>query len=89
MTASGFITAVVIVVVVGAPGRLFATGKQISSILATIVIGVFAAILGPVLASALSSADTTGIDWIEFLFQVVLAVVGVTLAARTLGGRRG
>lgn len=47
--------------------------------------GIVAALLGTALANAVSSSDTAGIDWIEVLFQVVLAVIGVTLAARTLG----
>lgn len=88
MTVSGFITAIVIGAIIGALGRLFAPGKQNISILVTIFIGIVAALLGTVLANAVSSAATTGINWIELLFQVVLAVVGVTLVARTLGGRR-
>jgi len=88
MTVSGFITAIVIGAIIGALGRLFAPGKQNISILVTILIGIVAALLGTALANAVSSADTAGIDWIEILFQVVLAVLGVTLAARTLGGRR-
>lgn len=32
-------------------------------------------------------ADTDGIDWVELLLQVVLAVIGVTLAARLTGKR--
>jgi hypothetical protein len=52
------------------------------------VIGVVAALLGTVIARAVGVADTKGIDWIELLFQVVLAAIGVALVAG-IGGRRG
>ena len=52
------------------------------------VIGVVAALLGTLLARALGVADTGGIDWIELIFQVVLAAIGVALAANVYG-RRG
>ena len=53
----------------------------------TIIIGIVAALLGTVIARAVGVADTKGIDWIELLFQVVLAAVGVALVAG-IGGRR-
>jgi hypothetical protein len=52
------------------------------------VIGVVAALLGTVLARAVGVNDTAGIDWIELLFQVILAAVGVALVVGILG-RRG
>ncbi|NMR19720.1 GlsB/YeaQ/YmgE family stress response membrane protein [Cellulomonas fimi] len=88
MTVTGIITAIVIGAIIGLLGRLFAPGKQNISILVTIIVGIIAALLGTALANAVSSADTPGIDWIELLFQVVLAVIGVIIAARMLGGRR-
>ncbi|MFI7134965.1 hypothetical protein ACIBQ1_55525 [Nonomuraea sp. NPDC050153] len=45
-----------------------------------------AALLGTVIAQMLGVATTPGIDWIELVMQVVLAVVGVGLVA---GLRRG
>ncbi|RYV51433.1 GlsB/YeaQ/YmgE family stress response membrane protein [Pengzhenrongella frigida] len=87
MTVTGFITAIVIGAIIGALGRLFAPGRQNISLLVTIIVGIVAALLGTALANAVSSADTSGIDWIELLFQIVLAVVGVTLAARLTGKR--
>lgn len=88
MTVTGFIIAIVIGAIIGMLGRVFAPGKQNISILVTILVGIVAALLGTALANAVSSADTDGIDWIELLFQVLFAVIGVTLAARMLGGRR-
>lgn len=58
------------------------SGKQNLSILATVVVGIVAALLGTLLARLFGVADTGGIDWIE---QVVLAAVGVSV----LAGRRG
>jgi len=48
------------------------------------VIGIVAALLGTVIAKAVGVSDTKGVDWIELLFQVVLAAIGVALVA----GRR-
>lgn len=85
MTVTGLITAIVIGAIIGLLGRLFAPGKQNISILLTIVVGIVAALLGTALAGAVASTNTGGIDWIELIFQVVLAVIGVTLVARMTG----
>lgn len=86
MTIEGVIGALVIGTIIGALGRLFAPGKQNISILVTIVVGIIAALLGSAIVGPLS--DTDGIDWIELLVQIVLAVLGVLLAARLLGRRK-
>jgi uncharacterized protein YjbJ (UPF0337 family) len=44
-------------------------------------VGVAAALLGSAIAGALGVAVHAGIDWIELIIQVLLAAVGVTLAA--------
>jgi uncharacterized membrane protein YeaQ/YmgE (transglycosylase-associated protein family) len=87
MTVTGIITAIVVGLIIGALGRLVVPGKQNIPIWLTIVIGIVAALLGTVIARAVGVADTKGIDWIELLFQVVLAAVGVALVAG-IGGRR-
>lgn len=86
MTIAGVIGALVIGTIIGALGRLFAPGKQNISILVTIVVGIIAALLGSAIVGPLS--DTDGIDWIELVVQIVLAVLGVMLAARFLGRRK-
>jgi uncharacterized membrane protein YeaQ/YmgE (transglycosylase-associated protein family) len=88
MTVTGIITALVVGLIIGALGRLVVPGKQNIPIWLTLVIGVVAALLGTVIARAVGVADTKGIDWIELLFQVVLAAVGVALVAG-FAGRRG
>jgi uncharacterized membrane protein YeaQ/YmgE (transglycosylase-associated protein family) len=88
MTITGIITALVIGLIIGALGRLVVPGKQNIPIWLTMVIGVVAALLGTVIANAIGVGDTKGVDWIELLFQVALAAIGVALVAG-LGGRRG
>jgi uncharacterized membrane protein YeaQ/YmgE (transglycosylase-associated protein family) len=88
MTVTGIITALIVGLIIGALGRLVVPGKQNIPIWLTLVIGVVAALLGTVIARAVGVADTKGVDWIELLFQVVLAAVGVALVAG-FAGRRG
>jgi uncharacterized membrane protein YeaQ/YmgE (transglycosylase-associated protein family) len=88
MTITGIITALIIGLIIGALGRLVLPGKQNIPIWLTMVIGVVAALLGTVIANAIGVGDTKGVDWIELLFQVALAAIGVALVAG-LGGRRG
>jgi uncharacterized membrane protein YeaQ/YmgE (transglycosylase-associated protein family) len=88
MTVTGIITALVVGLIIGALGRLVVPGKQNIPIWLTMVIGVVAALLGTVLANAVGVKDTSGIDWIELLFQVVLAAIGVALVVG-ITGRRG
>ncbi|MET1004404.1 GlsB/YeaQ/YmgE family stress response membrane protein [Actinoplanes sp. NPDC049599] len=88
MTVTGIITALIVGLIIGALGRLVVPGKQNIPIWLTMVIGVVAALLGTVLARAFGVDSTGGIDWIELLFQVLLAAVGVALVVG-IGGRRG
>lgn len=88
MGIGGIISAIVVGIIIGALGRLFAPGRQRISILVTILVGIAAALLGTWIASMLGVEETSGIDWIELLIQIVLAVLGVTIAAQMLGRRR-
>ena len=88
MEIGGIISALIVGIIIGALGRLFAPGRQKISILVTIVIGILAALLGTWIASMIGAEETSGIDWIELLIQIALAVLGVTLAAQMLGRRR-
>jgi uncharacterized membrane protein YeaQ/YmgE (transglycosylase-associated protein family) len=88
MTVTSIIMALIVGLIIGALGRLVVPGKQNIPIWLTMVIGVVAALLGTVIARAVGVADTKGVDWIELLFQVVLAAIGVALVAG-LGNRRG
>jgi uncharacterized membrane protein YeaQ/YmgE (transglycosylase-associated protein family) len=88
MTVTGIIMALIVGLIIGALGRLVVPGKQNIPIWLTMVIGVVAALLGTVLARAVGVDKTGGIDWIELLFQVVLAAIGVALVVG-ITGRRG
>jgi uncharacterized membrane protein YeaQ/YmgE (transglycosylase-associated protein family) len=88
MTVTGIITALIVGLIIGALGRLVVPGKQNIPIWLTMVIGVVAALLGTVLARAIGVADTSGVDWTELLFQVVLAAIGVALVVGITGRRR-
>ena len=93
MTATGIISAIVIGAIIGALARLILPGRQ--HILAslplwlTIVVGVVAALVGTWLARVLGIPTVTrGIDWLELLVQLVLAVIGVAIVAGAYS-RRG
>jgi uncharacterized membrane protein YeaQ/YmgE (transglycosylase-associated protein family) len=78
---SAIISAIIVGAVIGALGRLVVRGRQNISIVATIVIGIIAALIGTFIANAIGVGDTSGIDWIKLTIQVVLAAVGVSLYA--------
>ncbi|MFC5822676.1 GlsB/YeaQ/YmgE family stress response membrane protein [Nonomuraea insulae] len=86
MTIESILGAIVIGAVIGAIGRLLLPGRQAIGWILTIVVGIVAALLGTLLAQVMGVETTSGIDWIELVMQVVLAVVGVGLVA---GLRRG
>jgi uncharacterized membrane protein YeaQ/YmgE (transglycosylase-associated protein family) len=88
MEISGFFSAIIIGLIIGAIGRLVVPGKQNIPIWLTLVIGVVAALIGTFLAAAIGVDDTRGIDWIEIALQVGLAAAGVALVAGTRGRRR-
>jgi uncharacterized membrane protein YeaQ/YmgE (transglycosylase-associated protein family) len=87
MHISGIVTAIIIGLIIGALGRLVVPGKQKIGIWLTLLIGIVAALIGTALASAIGVSDTTGIDWIELLLQVVLAAGGVAIATGITGRR--
>jgi uncharacterized membrane protein YeaQ/YmgE (transglycosylase-associated protein family) len=78
---SGLFTALLFGAIIGGLGRLVVPGRQHVSLLATILVGIVAALLGTAAATVLGVADTSGIDWIELALQVGLASAGVTLLA--------
>jgi uncharacterized membrane protein YeaQ/YmgE (transglycosylase-associated protein family) len=88
MEISGIFTAIIIGLIIGALGRLVVPGKQNIPIWLTLVIGVVAAFVGTLIASAVGVDETPGIDWIELILQVGLAAAGVAVVAGVRGGRR-
>ncbi|WP_432565432.1 GlsB/YeaQ/YmgE family stress response membrane protein [Kineococcus sp. SYSU DK003] len=88
MTVTGIITAIVVGLIIGALARLILPGRQNISILLTILVGIVAALIGTALARGIGLADTRGFDWIELIFQVVLAAIGVSAVASIRGRSR-
>ncbi|WP_433550042.1 GlsB/YeaQ/YmgE family stress response membrane protein [Micromonospora zamorensis] len=88
MEITGFFAAIIIGLIIGVLGRLVVPGKQNIPIWLTLLIGVVAALLGTLVAGAVGVDDTSGIDWIELILQVVFAAVGVAIVAGAYGRRR-
>lgn len=80
-SVGSLIFAIVVGLVIGALARLILPGRQNISILLTIVVGIVGALLGTVLANALDVGDTSGVDWIEVLLQVLVAAAGVWIVS--------
>ena len=80
------ISAIIVGAIIGVLGRLLVKGKQRISVIVTILVGIVAAFIGTLIANLLGVGDTSGFDWIEFIIQVLLAAVGVSLVAGR-GGR--
>jgi uncharacterized membrane protein YeaQ/YmgE (transglycosylase-associated protein family) len=79
MTIGSIIGAIIIGLVLGVLGRLFAPGKQNIPIWLTIVVGIVAALIGSAIVGPLR--DTSGVDWVELVVQIALAAAGVSLVA--------
>ncbi|MEU9890858.1 GlsB/YeaQ/YmgE family stress response membrane protein [Sphaerisporangium sp. NPDC051011] len=88
MTIQTILGAIVIGAIIGALGRLVLPGRQPIGWLLTIIVGIVAALVGTAIAQVLGVATTPGIDWIELVLQVVLAVIGVGLVAGIRGRTR-
>jgi uncharacterized membrane protein YeaQ/YmgE (transglycosylase-associated protein family) len=80
MTITGIITAIIIGAIIGALARLILPGKQNIPIWLTIVVGIVAAFIGTAIARAVGIPTvTSGIDWLELLVQLVVAVIVVAV----------
>jgi uncharacterized membrane protein YeaQ/YmgE (transglycosylase-associated protein family) len=87
MEISGFFTALIIGLIIGALGRLVLPGRQRIGLWLTLLVGAVAAVLGTFVAGLLDVADTAGVDWIELGLQVAFAAGGIAALER-LRGRR-
>ena len=85
MTISSILGAIVIGLILGALGRLVVPGKQRIPIWLTILVGIAAAFIGTFIARAFGLAR---VDWIEFVFQVIIAAIGVAVVTGIYGIRR-
>ena len=90
MTITGVISAILIGAVVGVLGRLVLPGKQPIGMLLTVLVGIVSAFIGTALARAMGVPTvTSGVDWLELLVQVIVAVAGVALASALMGAVAG
>jgi uncharacterized membrane protein YeaQ/YmgE (transglycosylase-associated protein family) len=75
--------------ILGLLGRLIAPGdKDNVPTWLTIIVGIVGAIVGYLIASQLGVAETKGIDWIQILISLVVAIVLVMITSVVLA-RRG
>ncbi|GAA1806275.1 GlsB/YeaQ/YmgE family stress response membrane protein [Actinomadura chokoriensis] len=87
MNITGIISAIIIGAIIGAVGRLLLPGRQPIGVILTVIVGIIAALIGTGIAQIIGVRTTSGIDWIELVFQVGLAMLGVALVA-SLQARR-
>jgi uncharacterized membrane protein YeaQ/YmgE (transglycosylase-associated protein family) len=88
MNITGIISAIVIGAIIGALGRLLLPGRQPIGVILTVLVGIVAALIGTGIAQIVGVRTTSGIDWIELVFQVGLGVLGVALVASLRARRR-
>jgi uncharacterized membrane protein YeaQ/YmgE (transglycosylase-associated protein family) len=82
MHITGIISAIIVGLIIGALGRLVVPGRQPIPIWLTIVIGIVAAFIGGYVAVAMGYTNANGgFPWVQLILQVVLAAIGVSLAA--------
>ena len=72
-------------IILGPLARLLKPGKQDISLIATILVGAGAAILGGFLADLIGVGSTAGIDWIKHGIQLLFAIIGIGLFAGATG----
>ncbi|MEU7818622.1 GlsB/YeaQ/YmgE family stress response membrane protein [Pseudonocardia sp. NPDC049154] len=87
MTVTGIITAIVFGLIIGAVARLLVPGKQNIPIWLTLIVGLVGAFIGTFIARALN-LRTSGWNFWETIFQIVVAVILVVLVSN-LWARRG
>jgi uncharacterized membrane protein YeaQ/YmgE (transglycosylase-associated protein family) len=85
MTVTGIIMAIIVGLILGVVVRAIAPGKQDIPIWLTIAVGIVAALIGSAIVGPMR--DTNGVDWVELIVQIILAVIGVMAAAAVYGGR--
>jgi uncharacterized membrane protein YeaQ/YmgE (transglycosylase-associated protein family) len=81
MPVGGIFSAIIVGAILGVLGRAIAKGDQKIPWWLTILTGVAAAFIGTFLAKPFGWDDTPGIDFLEIVLQVVVAVVAVTAVA--------
>lgn len=73
--------------VIGVLARLFLPGRQRIGMIMTVIIGILGALIGYWLAGLFGVAATSGIDWIRWIFSIVVAAILVVGYERIMGRR--
>jgi uncharacterized membrane protein YeaQ/YmgE (transglycosylase-associated protein family) len=81
MPVGGIFSAIIVGAILGVLGRAIAKGDQKIPWWLTILTGIAAAFIGTFLAKPFGWDDTDGIDFLEIVLQVIVAVVAVTVVA--------
>lgn len=81
MGIGGIISAIIVGAILGVLGRAIAKGDQKIPWWLTILTGIAAAFIGTLLAKPFGWDDTPGIDFLEIVLQVIVAVIAVTVVA--------
>jgi len=71
--------------VIGILARLFLPGRQRIGMIMTVLIGIVGALIGYWLAGLFGVAATSGIDWIRWIFSIVVAAILVVGYERIMG----
>ena len=87
MTIGGVISALAVGLVIGVLARLILPGRQPIGLIVTVLVGILAALLGTWLTDEIGWGERDGFDFIEFVAQLVLAIIGVALVSALLRGR--
>lgn len=81
------LSAIVTGLIVGALARLVVPGTRGISIIVTILLGIAGAIIGSLVYGLLGGGDTSGIDWIRLVIQVIVAAIFVWIYV-AMSGRK-
>jgi uncharacterized membrane protein YeaQ/YmgE (transglycosylase-associated protein family) len=81
------LSAIVTGLIVGALARLIVPGTKGISIIMTILLGIAGAIVGSLVYGLLGGGNTSGIDWIRLIIEVIVAAVFVWIYV-AMSGRK-
>ncbi|MBC7271241.1 MULTISPECIES: GlsB/YeaQ/YmgE family stress response membrane protein [Streptomyces] len=85
----GWLWAIIVGFVLGLIAKAIIPGKQHSPLWLITIFGILGAIAGNAIARAAGVDATAGIDWWRHVFQVVAAVIIVSLGDRAYVALRG
>lgn len=81
------LSAIITGLIVGALARLVVPGTKGMSIVITILLGIAGAIVGSLVYGLLGGGDTSGVDWIRLVVEVIVAAVFVWIYVAVAGRR--